>query len=115
MEYHGVVNARTKVVGSNTSWMGFPITASTILYCDNQSSIQVVDNLVSHSKMKYVELHFHYLRPLVHENIVTLFYCRTDNKIVDILIKPLSEAKFLNFCSLLGLQEVAIKGAGVQT
>ena len=70
----------------------------------------MVDNHVAHNKMKHIELHFHYLRQLVHENIVTLFYCISDDQIGDIFTKPLLEAKFLKFYLLLRLQEVVIRG-----
>lgn len=73
----------------------------------------MVHNLVSQIKMKQIELHYHYLRHLVHENVVTLVYCKSDDQIVDIFTKPLSEAKFLKFLLLLGLQEVATRGGCV--
>jgi hypothetical protein len=63
--------------------------------------------------MKHVELHAHYLRQLVQENVVNLVYCRTNDQVVDIFMKPLSEAKFVKLWAMLGLQEVAIMG-GVQ-
>jgi hypothetical protein len=52
--------------------------------------------------MKHVELHCHYLRYLVNEKVAKLFYCRTDDQIVDIFMKTLLEAKFIKFCTLLG-------------
>ena len=63
----------------------------------------MVDNEVSHNKMKHVELHYHYLRQLEHENIDTLVYYRIDDQIVDIFTKPLSESKFIKFHSFLGI------------
>ena len=70
--------------------LGSPIQASsTIIYYDNQSVIQVIDNPISHSKMKLIELQVHYLRQWVHENVVSLIYCRTYYQVVDIFTKPL--------------------------
>ena len=69
--------------------LGFPVQASTTLYCDNHSVIEVVDNLVAHSKKKYVELHAHYLRQLVKENVVYFVYCKTNDLIADIFTNPL--------------------------
>jgi hypothetical protein len=48
------------------------VHTSTTIYCDNQTIIQVVENHVAHSRMKHLELHAHYLRQLIHENIVCL-------------------------------------------
>jgi hypothetical protein len=63
--------------------------------------------------MKHVELHAHYLRQLVHENVVSLEYCRTNDQVVDIFTKPLVEARFIKLHMMLGIQEVAIMGGGV--
>ena len=40
--------------------------------------MQVDDNHVVDSKMKHVELHGHYLRQLVQDNVVSLISCRTN-------------------------------------
>lgn len=60
--------------------LGLPHKELTTVYCDNQSAIQVVENLVARSKMKLVELHAHYLRQLVKQNIVSFIYYKTNNQ-----------------------------------
>ena len=89
------------------SWLldeiGFTVQASITIYFDNHGTIQVVDNHVSHSNRKQVELYVHYLRKSMHENIVSLLYCR-----IDIFMKPLPEAKFVKIWAMLGLQESSI-------
>ena len=60
--------------------------------------------------MNQVEIDFHYLRQLVQDKVVTLFYCIIDYQLIDIFMKPLSKVKFIKFCSLLGIQEDAIMG-----
>lgn len=77
--------------------LGFLVKASPIIYCDNQSAIQVIDNHVAHSKMKNIELHVHYLRQLVHEHIVSSLYCRIDDQFADMLTKSLSKSMFIRF------------------
>lgn len=54
--------------------LGFLVKALDAIYCENKSAIQVVDNLIAHSKMKHVKLHAHYLRKLVQEKVVSLLY-----------------------------------------
>jgi hypothetical protein len=83
--------------------LGFPVQTSNIIYCDNKSVIQIYENPVSHSKMKHAELHDHYLRQLVDENIVSLEYCIIDDQVSDIFTKSLSEAIFINLCTMLGI------------
>jgi hypothetical protein len=60
--------------------------------------------------MKHVNLHAHYLRQLVNENIVCLSYCQTNDQVANIFTKSLSEARFIKLHTMLGLQEAAIMG-----
>jgi hypothetical protein len=86
----------------------FPIETSIAIHYHNQSVIQVADNMVAHSNIKHVELHFHYLRQLAEDKVFTLVYFKIDYWIVDIFTKPLFEAKFIKFHTLIGLQEAII-------
>lgn len=58
--------------------------------------------------MRHVELHVHYLQQLVQVNVVTFAYCRTDDQVVDIFMKPLFKVKFLKLRAMLGIQEATI-------
>lgn len=73
-KYSRSINARTEQVWicNLMRELGFPRLELTLVYCDNQSAIQVAHNHVAQSKMKHVEPHVHYLKQLVHENVVTI-------------------------------------------
>jgi hypothetical protein len=45
---------------------------------------------------------------------VSLVYCRIDDQIVDIFMKPLTKAKFVKLWAMLGLQEAAIMGGCIE-
>jgi hypothetical protein len=60
--------------------------------------------------MKHVDLHSHCLWQLVHEDVVSLEYCRTEDQVVDIFTKTLAEVRFIKLYTLLGIQEDAIMG-----
>jgi hypothetical protein len=63
VEYRGVVN---DCVDYNLMCeMIFYFQESTVVYCDNRITIEVVDNSIVHSEMKHVDLHAYYLRQLV--------------------------------------------------
>jgi hypothetical protein len=83
------------------------------VYCDNQIGIHVAKNLMTHGKMKNVELHCHYLMQLLQNVISSLIYCRTNDQFVDIFTNPLPKDKILKLQAMLRLQESTIKG-GVQ-
>jgi hypothetical protein len=88
--------------------LGFLVETSTVVYYANQSVIQVEKNPIAHSKLKNVELHAHYLRHLVQENVVNLVYYRKDDQVVDIFMKPISETTFVTLQTMLGFQGATI-------
>jgi hypothetical protein len=89
-KYKGAVNASTEAVSIHNliSELGFSVEKLNVVYYDNQSAIQVVENPVAHSKMKHVELCAHYLRQFVHDVLV---YCKKDDQITNIFTKPLQK------------------------
>ena len=63
-EYRGVVNASTQCL-----WLqgilgecGFESEFSNIIYCDNQSTIQICNDPFHRQRTKHIEIHMHYIR-----------------------------------------------------
>ena len=73
-EYRGPVNACTQAVllKGILSEFDFGSTLSTILFCDNQSAINISMDLVTRQRTKHVEIHMHYIRELVHDRTIIL-------------------------------------------
>ena len=61
---------------------------TTVILCDNQSGIHLSENLVFHDRSKHIDINI-----------------GTDEKVVDILTKPLGKDKFLTFREKLGIVE----------
>lgn len=63
-KYQGVISVGIEVVWIHNLMveLKFHFGKSIVVYCDNQSAIQVVVNHVAHIKMKNVEFHAYYLR-----------------------------------------------------
>ena len=57
-------------------------------FCDNTSAINLSKNPVQHSKSKYIEMHYHFIRDLLEEKVVCLEFIHTDNQKADIFTKP---------------------------
>ena len=55
--------------------------------------------------MKHIELHIHFIRNLIHDRVLEVQYCPTNDQVVDIFTKALTEAKFTKLRSMLGVQE----------
>eukprot|EP00253_Pinus_taeda_P030071 PITA_30071 len=111
-EYRGAVEASKEALWLRQilSELGFEEQHPTTLWCDNQSAIQLCKDPVQHQRSKHIELHMHFIRKLIHDHVLEVQYCSTDDQVADILTKALTEAKFTKLRYMLGVQEVVTKG-----
>jgi hypothetical protein len=59
------------------------------IFSDNQACIALAKDPVAHSRTKYIDVRYHYIRELVTGGKVTVDYCPTEDMTADILTKPL--------------------------
>jgi hypothetical protein len=89
---------------------GFKQQHPTSLWCDNQSAIKLAKDPVQHQCSKHINLHMHFIRKLIHDQVLEVFFCPTEDQVANIFTKSLTEEKFSKLQSMLGVQEVVIKG-----
>jgi hypothetical protein len=111
-EYQAVVNASQEALWLQQilSEFGFEQQHPTSLWCDNQSSIKLTKDPVQHQHNKNIELHMHFIRKLIHDQVIEVLFFPTEDQVAEIFTKSLIEAKFSKLRSMLGVQEVFIKG-----
>eukprot|EP00253_Pinus_taeda_P009188 PITA_09188 len=88
-------------------------TKGTVIFCDNSSAIALSKNSVFHKRTKHIDIKFHYIRELVNNGYIVLKHCRTQEKVADILTKPLQHKSFEFLRKCLGMTDnpaVEIKG-----
>eukprot|EP00253_Pinus_taeda_P035633 PITA_35633 len=95
-EYHGAIEASKESLWLHQilSEFGFQQRHPTTLWCDNQSAIQLCKDPVQHQCRKHIELHIHFIKNLIHDHVLEVQYCSTDDQVADIFTKALTEAKF---------------------
>jgi hypothetical protein len=71
-----------------------PQSAPTTLFCDNQSSIKLVQNAEFHQRTKHIDVKFHFIRALQEEQAIDVTYINTDVQLADILTKALNGPRF---------------------
>ena len=49
---------------------------------------------MQHSKTKHIEIHHHFIRDHIKHGDIEIIYIDTQEKLADILTKPLDEARF---------------------
>eukprot|EP00253_Pinus_taeda_P007459 PITA_07459 len=111
-EYRGAVEASKEALWLRQilSEFCFEQQHPTTLWCDNQSAIQLCKDPVQHQRNKHIKLHMHFIRKLIHDHVLEVQYCSTDDQVADIFTKALTEAKFTKLRYMLGVQEVVTKG-----
>eukprot|EP00253_Pinus_taeda_P035079 PITA_35079 len=97
-EYRGIIEASKEALWLRQilSGFGFQQQHPTTLWCDNQNAIQLRKDPVQHQRSKHIELHMHFIRKLIHDHVLEVQYCSTDDQVVDIFTKALTEVKFTN-------------------
>lgn len=68
-----------------------------VLFVDNQSAITLIKNGQFNRRSKHIDVRFHFINEKVHEGLININYCATENQIADIFTKPLGNVKFQKF------------------
>ena len=71
---------------------------------DNQGAIFISSNPITECQSKHIDIHYHYVRELVEDKKVEVFYISTDDNPADLFTKNLGCVKFLKFRGMLGLR-----------
>ncbi|PNX81554.1 copia-type polyprotein [Trifolium pratense] len=74
---------------------------TTLIYCDNNSSIKLSKNHIMHGRCKYIDVRFHFLRNLAKEGNVELKHCTSQEQLADLMTKPLKIDTFQKLRSRL--------------
>nr|GEZ98770.1 ribonuclease H-like domain-containing protein [Tanacetum cinerariifolium] len=105
-EYQGVAN-----VVAETAWLRnllrelhSPLSAATLVYCDNVSATYLSANPVQHQRTKHIEIDIHFVRDLVTAGQVRVLHVPSRYQYADIFTKGLPSALFEDFRSSLSVR-----------
>jgi len=71
---------------------------------DNQGSIFIASNPVTEKRSKHIDIRYHYIREVIEDKLVEVFYIEGENNPADMFTKNLAAPKFTKFRALLGLE-----------
>ncbi|BFG17196.1 hypothetical protein CerSpe_034700 [Prunus speciosa] len=85
-----------------------PLTIS----CDNLSALALSSNPIYHSRIKHLDIDFHFVRERMQRNDLTAQYIPTEEQLADVFTKGLHSPVFLSHCAnmRLGNLELGLKG-----
>ncbi|GJX73497.1 retrovirus-related pol polyprotein from transposon TNT 1-94 [Tanacetum coccineum] len=77
------------------------------LYCDNKSVIALCCNNVQHSRVKHIDICYHFIKEQVENGIVELYFVRSEYQLADIFTKPLPRERFNFLIDKLGMKSMS--------
>jgi hypothetical protein len=89
----GVCCAQLLWMGQTLQDFGCHFTKIPLL-CDNESAIKLVNNPVSHSRTKHIDIQHHFLRDHETKGDIEIHHVSTEKQQADIFTKPLDESRF---------------------
>lgn len=80
--------------------------------CDNLSALALSSNPIYHSRIKHLDIDFHFVRERVQRNDLTVQYIPTEEQLADVFTKGLHSPVFLSHCAnmRLGNLELGLRG-----
>nr|GEW85789.1 hypothetical protein [Tanacetum cinerariifolium] len=79
------------------------------LYCDNKSMTALCCNNIQHSRAKHIDVHYHFIKEQVENEIVELYFVRTEYQLADIFTKPFPRERFNFLIEKLGMRSMSPK------
>jgi hypothetical protein len=92
------------------SEFGFQQQHLTSLWCNNWSVIKISKHPVQHQHRKHIDIHMHFIRKIIHDQVIEVLFFPIEDQVADIFTKSLIEENFSKLRSMLGVQEVVMKG-----
>ena len=72
--------------------LGFPVMDSSMLYCDNKSTIMLSSYSILHERTKHVEVVIHFIREKVRSGVITPSFVPSSNQTTDMFTKSIDLA-----------------------
>ncbi|GJU17695.1 putative ribonuclease H-like domain-containing protein [Tanacetum coccineum] len=76
---------------------------NTKIYIDNESTICIVKNPVSHSKTKHIEIRHHFIRDVYEKKLIQVLKIHTDDNVADLLTKAFDVSRFQFLVVTIGM------------
>ncbi|GJX87375.1 retrovirus-related pol polyprotein from transposon TNT 1-94 [Tanacetum coccineum] len=76
------------------------------LYSDSHSAISLSCNTMQHFKTRHIVVRYHFIKEQVENEVVELYFVKTDYQLADIFTKALARERFECLIKRLGMQSI---------
>ncbi|GJZ17434.1 retrovirus-related pol polyprotein from transposon TNT 1-94 [Tanacetum coccineum] len=96
--------------GAQILWMRSQLTDYGLgfnkipMYCDNKSAIALCCNNVQHSRLKHIDIRFHFIKEQVENEVVELYFVNTEYQLANIFTKALCKERIEFLINKLGMR-----------
>ncbi|KAJ9557654.1 hypothetical protein OSB04_012268 [Centaurea solstitialis] len=93
-EYVAASCCCSQVLWMKTQLANFGYTMQRIpIYCDSKSVIQILANPVQHSRMKHIDIRYHFIKDHVEKGDIELYFVESDYQLAELFTKPFDEKR----------------------
>nr|GEU55257.1 hypothetical protein [Tanacetum cinerariifolium] len=104
-EYVALSASCAQVIWMRTQLQDYGLNYNNIpLYCDSQSAIAISCNPVQHSRTKHIHTRYHFIKEQVKNDIIELYFVRTEYQLTDMFTKALPEDRFKYLVKRIGMR-----------
>ncbi|KAK7393209.1 hypothetical protein VNO78_21739 [Psophocarpus tetragonolobus] len=107
-EYHALASTTCEI-----QWLTFllenlsvPFLRPSLLFCDNDSVLQIASNEVFHERTKHIDINCHIIRDKTASGLIKLLPISSSMQLAHLFTKPLSPHLFHVSCSKLGILNI---------
>ncbi|GKB88285.1 retrovirus-related pol polyprotein from transposon TNT 1-94 [Tanacetum coccineum] len=106
-EYVAAVGCCAQVLWIKSQLADYDVLYDKVpIFCDNTSAISISNNLVLHSRIKHIDIRYHFIRDHILKGDIKLYFVPTELQQADMFTKPLAEPSFTRTIAELGMLNI---------
>ncbi|GJU34723.1 retrovirus-related pol polyprotein from transposon TNT 1-94 [Tanacetum coccineum] len=106
-EYVAVAGCYASILWMKSQLSDYDIHYKMVpIFCDNTSAIAISNNPVLHSRIKHIDIRYHFIRDHILKGDIELHFIPTEYQLADIFSKPLDEPTFTRLKAELNMLNI---------